>query len=72
MFLLTSGVNAFYGYGYGGYPYMFDWTYLLVIAGLILSLAASANVKSTFSKYSRVRSVSGLTGAQAAARVLQA
>ncbi len=70
MFLLTSGVNAFYGYGYGGYPYMFDWTYLLVIAGLILSLAASANVKSTFSKYSRVRSVSGLTGAQAAARVL--
>ena len=49
---------------------MFDWTYLLVFAGLILSLAASANVKSTFSKYSRLRSATGMTGAQAAARVL--
>ena len=34
MNLLASGVNSFYGgYGYGGYGYMFDWTYLLIIAG---------------------------------------
>ncbi len=71
MNLLASGVNSFYGgYGYGGYRYMFDWTYLLVIAGLILSLAASANVKSTFAKYAGVRCMAGLTGAMAAERVL--
>lgn len=64
-------MSGFYGYGPRGY-YMFDWTYLLVIAGLLLSMAAQAGVKSTFSRYSRVRSASGLTGAQAAQRVLHA
>ncbi|MFR8548306.1 MAG: zinc metallopeptidase [Lachnospiraceae bacterium] len=72
MNLLVSGTNAFYGYGgYGGYRYMFDWTYLLVIAGLILSMVASARVKGTFAKYSRMRSMCGLTGAQAAQKVLE-
>lgn len=52
------------------YPYYFDPTYVLVLIGVILSLAASARVKSTFAKYSRVRSMSGLTGAQAAERIL--
>lgn len=50
-------------------PY-FDPTYILVIIGVILSLIASARVKSTFAKYSRVRSHSGLTGAEAAEKVL--
>ncbi len=51
---------------------MFDPTYLLVIApGLILSLWASWRVKSNFKKYSAVRSVRGLTGAQAAAELLR-
>lgn len=72
MYLLASGVNSFYGYGgYGRYRYGFDWTYLLVIAGLILSMIASAHVKSTFSRYSSMRSMSGLTGAMAAQKVLQ-
>ncbi|MDY3250953.1 MAG: zinc metallopeptidase [Candidatus Choladocola sp.] len=72
MYLLTSVANSFYRYGgYGGYRYMFDWTYLLVLAGLVLSLLASAQVKSTYARYSRVRSMSGLTGAMAAQRVLQ-
>ncbi|WP_283681836.1 zinc metallopeptidase [Parablautia sp. Marseille-Q6255] len=72
MNLLVSGTNAFYGYGgYGGYRYMFDWTYLLVIAGLVLSMVASARVKGTFAKYSRMRSMCGLTGAQAAQKVLE-
>jgi len=55
----------FYGY------YMFDWTYLLVIVGLVLSLAASAHVKSTFRQYNQVRSMRNLTGAMAAQKVLQ-
>ena len=48
------------------YGYYFDPTYFLLIIGMILSMAASARVKSTFSIYSRVRSASGLTGAEAA------
>lgn len=59
-----------YGYGYGYYPY-FDPTYILVIIGIVITLLASARVKSAFAKYSRVRSRSGLTGAQAAQRILQ-
>ncbi len=73
MGLLASGVNSFYGYGgYGGYGFRyFDWTYLLVIGGLLLSVIASANVRGTFARYSQMRSMCGLTGAQAAQRVLQ-
>lgn len=52
------------------YPYYFDPTYILVIMGFVLSLAASARVRSTFDKYSRIRSISGLTGAEAAQRIL--
>lgn len=69
--LLVSVSNAYYGRGYGYGGYYFDWTYLLVIAGLILSMIASARVKSTFAQYSGVRSLSGLTGAMAAQKVLQ-
>lgn len=53
------------------YPFYYDSTYLLVIIGVILSLLASAKVKSTFAKYSRVRSLSGFTGAEAADRILR-
>ena len=59
---------------YYGYPFRFyfDPTYFLLIIGMILSLAASAKMKSTFAKYRRVRSDSGLTGAQTAQRILHA
>lgn len=53
------------------YMYYFDPTYVLVLIGVILSLAASAKVRTTFEKYSRVRSASGLTGAEAAERILR-
>lgn len=52
------------------FPY-YDPYYYLIIIGILLSLAASARVKSTFAKYSRVRSMSGMTGAQAAERILR-
>lgn len=57
--------------GYGYYPF-FDPTYILVIIGVLLSLGASARVKSTFHSYSRVRSRSGMTGAETAQRILHA
>ncbi len=51
----------------------FDYTYLIfVLPCLVLSLWASANVNSTFKKYSNQRSRRGITGAQAAQRVLSA
>ena len=57
-----------YYYGYG-----FDMTYIvLVLPCILLSLWASANVKSTFNKYSRQYSQRRLTGAEAAQRVLLA
>lgn len=52
------------------YPMYFDPTYFLVLIGVVLSLAASGRVKSTFAKYSQVRNGRGLTGAQAAEQVL--
>lgn len=53
------------------YYYWFDPTYILVIAGVIICLAASASMRSTFNKYSRVRSHSGLTGREAAYEILR-
>ncbi|MBP8714167.1 MAG: zinc metallopeptidase [Lachnospiraceae bacterium] len=52
--------------------YMFwDVSYIFCILGAILCMIASANVNSTYKKYARVRSFSGLTGAQAAEMILK-
>lgn len=59
-------------YYYGGLGYYWDPTYILIIIGVIISGFASMRVRTTFNKYSRIRSVSGLTGAQAAERILHA
>ena len=54
------------------YYYMgFDPTYFLVLVGAVICLIASARVKSTYQKYSQYRSMSGMTGAQAADRILR-
>ena len=45
-------------------------TYFLVLIGVVLSLVASARVKSTFNRYSQMRNSRGMTGAQAAEQVL--
>lgn len=54
------------------YPYgfYFDWTYIFVLIGAIVSMITSARVSSTFHKYARERSRSGMTGAQAAEMIL--
>lgn len=51
--------------------YYYDGTYLLVVIGALLSLMASAKVKSSFARYSNVRSMSGMTGREAAERILR-
>ncbi len=64
---------GYYGGYYGLYhsPFYFDPTYILVLIGAVLCIWAQARVTSTYGKYSRVRSRSGMTGAQAAQRILQ-
>ncbi|MBO4299340.1 MAG: zinc metallopeptidase [Clostridia bacterium] len=52
------------------YPYYFDPTYLLVLAGLALSLIAQAAVQNVTRKYAAVPARCGLTGAQLARRML--
>lgn len=52
------------------YGFYFDPTYILVVVGAVICLIASAKVNTTFHKYNRVRSMSGMTGAQAAEHIL--
>jgi hypothetical protein len=49
-----------------------DSTYILVLIGAVICMIASARVNSTFNKYAQYRSMSGMTGAQAAERILRA
>ena len=49
----------------------FDPTYFLVLIGAVICMIASANVKSTYSKYAAYRSMTGMTGAQVAERLLR-
>lgn len=55
------------------YYYGFDWTYVyIVLPCLLLAMIASAKVNSTFKRYSKQISARGITGREAAMRVLQA
>lgn len=58
---------------YGMYPmgFFFDPTFILVIIGMLLSMAASGYINSTFRKYDQVLSKKHVTGTQAAQYILQ-
>ena len=57
---------------YGYMPmYYFDPTYILILIGVLLSMGASAKLNATYGRYSSVASRCGMTGAQAAQRILQ-
>ena len=56
---------------FGYYGYYYDYTYFIfMLPALIISLWAQFKVKTTFDKFSHVSNSKGLTGAQAAYRVL--
>ncbi|MBQ4259118.1 MAG: zinc metallopeptidase [Lachnospiraceae bacterium] len=55
---------------YYPYYYYFDPTYMLVLLGTLICLLASGIVNSTMNKYGKVRNARGLTGAEAARRIL--
>lgn len=48
-----------------------DYTYILVLIGAVICMIASTRVRTTFNKYSKYRSMSGMTGSQAAERILR-
>ena len=58
--------------GYFDYYYLSNYYYIvLVLPMIILSLVASSRVKSSFKKYSAVKSSKRITGAQAAFDILR-
>lgn len=66
--MLLAQTDFYYanrGMGWG-----FDGTYVLIILAFLISALVSAKMNATFSKYSKVRSYCGMTGAQAAQRIL--
>lgn len=50
----------------------YDSTYIFLIIGMLISMAASARLKSVYNKYYQIRNASGMTGAEAAQRILRA
>ena len=66
--ILLAQTDFYYanrGMGWG-----FDGTYVLIMLAFLISALVSAKMNATFSKYSKVRSCCGMTGAQAAQRIL--
>jgi len=51
--------------------FFFDWTMILLLPAMALALYAQAKVKRAYTKYSRVGSAAGLTGAETARRLLR-
>lgn len=51
--------------------FFWDWTFIILLPGLIISVIAQAMVNSSYSKYSSRPAMCGITGAQMAQRVLQ-
>lgn len=54
-----------------GYGLFFDSTFILVIIGMVISMAASAYVKSTFNKYDKILSINQVTGTRAVQFILE-
>ena len=52
--------------------YYYDWSYILLLPAIIFTMYAQFKVQGNFKKYSNVRAMRGLTGAQAARRMLDA
>ncbi len=53
-------------------PYYFDWTYLLLLPGLLLGLWAQYKVKSAFQKYRKISTSRGQTAEQISRQLLAA
>lgn len=54
------------------YGYSYDWTYILVIIGAIITLIAQVFVNSSYNKYKQRSNNNGITGRDVARRILDA
>ncbi len=55
------------------YPYFYwDWTMLLLIPGIIVAIWAQSKVNRTYTTYSKMPVMSGITGREMASRILYA
>jgi len=52
--------------------FYFDWTIILIIAGIFITAVASGKLKNTYARYARVHAQCGLTGCEVAKRILAA
>lgn len=52
--------------------FYFDSTYILVLIGALICMAASGRVNSVFNRYAKVRNKAGITGKEAAEKILHA
>ncbi len=50
--------------------YYFDWTMIVLIPALLLTMYAQTKIQSAYTKYSKIRAQKGLTGAQVARMIL--
>ena len=53
------------------FPFMLDGTMILLLPCIALALYAQAKVRSAYTKYSQIGSAAGITGAEAARRLLR-
>lgn len=51
--------------------FFWDWSIIILIPGLIISFIAQMKVSSTYSKYSSIPAMCGVTGAETAQRILR-
>ncbi len=54
------------------FPYFLDWTIILIIPGIIIAAWAQSRVTRAYRVYSRMPVMSGISGSEAARRILQA
>jgi len=54
------------------FPFVFDWTLLLLIPGIIVSIWAQSRITRAYNTYSKMAVMSGISGAETAQRILLA
>jgi len=52
------------------FPFVFDWTILLIIPGIIVAIWAQSKISRTYKTYSKIPVQSGITGADTARKLL--
>lgn len=52
------------------FPFVWDWTFLLIIPGIIVAIWAQSKINRAYSTYEKMPTANGLTGRETARRIL--